>query len=60
MLRIVLALTGKEEHLALFDANVSELIFIDHAEEHAALVLVEPLLHVKYKSGHVKTFSACA
>lgn len=39
--------TGQQEHLALLDPDVSELAVIDHAQEHPALVLVEPLLQAR-------------
>ena len=37
--------TWKEEHLAFLNADVPELLAVDHSEEHATLVLVEPFLH---------------
>ena len=36
--------TWEQEHLALLDADVLELIAVHDAEKHAALVLVEPFL----------------
>lgn len=35
--------TRQEEHLLLLDADILELAIIDDFEEHAALILVEPL-----------------
>ena len=37
-------LTWQEEHLALFDPDILELIPVHNAEQHATLVLVEPFL----------------
>ena len=36
--------TWKEEHLAFLNADVPEFLAVHDAEEHPALVLVEPLL----------------
>ena len=35
----------KEGHLSFLNADVPELLAVDHSEEHATLVLVEPFLH---------------
>ena len=44
------ARTGQEEHLALLDADVAERAVVDDAQEHAALVLVEPLLRGRQRA----------
>lgn len=39
------ARTRKKEHLALVNMNIPELLAVDDAQQHRALVLVKPLLH---------------
>ena len=37
-------LTRKQEHLPFLNVDVSKLLAVNDAEDHAALVLIKPLL----------------
>lgn len=49
--------TGEEEHVAFVDVDVPELVFVDDAQQHPALVLVEPLLRHHQRPGWSDTGS---